>query len=103
LRNRKDTPSRGLPALPHGLPTLPKAKTSGDGKVLLQTQVDLVVATQFDALARANGHKRAAYLRHLIELHVNALTPELLRALKRTQARVLPKTKTKTVRKKESP
>jgi len=44
--------------------------------VLLQTQVGVAVAAQFDALAHANGHKRAAYCGHLVELHVEALTPE---------------------------
>jgi hypothetical protein len=54
-------------------------------KVLLQTHVDFDVGRKFDALARSNGHKRASYLRHLVELHVKALTPKLLRALQRAQ------------------
>ena len=48
---------------------------------LVQTTVDPTVLRKLDALARATGHKRASYLRHLIELHVKALSPTLAVAL----------------------
>ena len=54
-------------------------------KVLVQTNVSLAIARQLDALAKATGHKRASYVRYLIELHVKALTPRLARALKQSQ------------------
>jgi predicted DNA-binding protein len=37
---------------------------------LVQTVLDLPVLRKLDALAKAAGHKRAGYLRHLIEMHV---------------------------------
>jgi len=48
---------------------------------LVQTTVDPVVLRKLDALAKATGHKRAGYVRHLIELHVKALSPNLAVAL----------------------
>ena len=48
---------------------------------LIQTTVDLPTTRKLDALARAHGHKRAEYLRHLVELHVRALHPKLARVL----------------------
>ena len=50
---------------------------------LLQTVVRPTVLRQLDALARATGHTRASYLRHLIELHVQAINPRLAKALAR--------------------
>lgn len=47
---------------------------------LVQTTVDQKTLRKLDALARAHGHRRASYLRHLIELHVRALSPELATA-----------------------
>lgn len=44
---------------------------------LIQTTVDANSLKKLDALARATGHKRASYLRHLVEMHVQALTPQL--------------------------
>jgi hypothetical protein len=44
---------------------------------LIQSTVSSAVLRQLDALAKAQGHKRASYLRHLVEMHVRALTPEL--------------------------
>jgi predicted DNA-binding protein len=51
---------------------------------LLQTVVKPTVLRQLDALARATGHTRASYLRHLVELHVKAINPRLAKALART-------------------
>jgi predicted DNA-binding protein len=48
---------------------------------LIQTIVRLSVLRQLDSLARATGHTRASYLRHLVEMHVTALDPRLARAL----------------------
>jgi predicted DNA-binding protein len=48
---------------------------------LIQTVVKPTVLRQFDALARATGHTRASYLRHLVELHVEAINPRLAKAL----------------------
>ena len=50
---------------------------------LLQTVVRPTVLRQLDALARATGHTRASYLRHLVELHVKAINPRLAKALAR--------------------
>ena len=44
-------------------------------KILLQTRVDASVARQLDAMARERGHKRAGYLRHLVETHVKVARP----------------------------
>jgi hypothetical protein len=44
-------------------------------KVLLQTQVDESVASQFDKLAKSNGHRRAGYLRFIVEKLVGAVPP----------------------------
>jgi hypothetical protein len=38
---------------------------------LVQTVVKLSVLRKLDGLAKATGHKRASYLRHLIEVHVD--------------------------------
>ena len=56
-------------------------------KHLVQTVVDEPVLRKLDALAKATGHKRAGYLRHLIEMHVEALTPQMARtfAMSRSQ------------------
>jgi hypothetical protein len=43
---------------------------------LVQTVVNPTVLRRFDLLARSTGHTRASYLRHLIELHVQALCPK---------------------------
>ena len=51
---------------------------------LLQTVVRPTVLRQLDALARATGHTRASYLRHLVELHLKAISPRLAKALART-------------------
>lgn len=48
---------------------------------LIQTTVDLPTARKLDALARVHGHKRAGYLRYLVEMHVRALSPRLAQAL----------------------
>jgi predicted DNA-binding protein len=53
---------------------------------LLQTVVRPTVLRQLDALARATGHTRASYLRHLVELHVKAINPRLAKALARGKA-----------------
>ena len=37
---------------------------------LVQTVLDLPVLRKLDALAKAAGHKRAGYLRHIVEMHV---------------------------------
>lgn len=44
---------------------------------LIQTVVSPPVLRKLDALAKATGHKRASYLRHLVETHVKAVTPKL--------------------------
>lgn len=54
---------------------------------LIQTVVNPSVLRQFDALARATGHTRASYLRHLVELHVRAINPKLAKALATRKAR----------------
>ena len=51
--------------------------------MLIQTVVKPTVLRQLDALARATGHTRASYLRHLVELHVQAINPRLAKALAR--------------------
>jgi len=51
--------------------------------MLIQTVVKPAVLRQLDALARATGHTRASYLRHLVELHVRAINPRLAKALAR--------------------
>lgn len=53
-------------------------------KSLLQANVDASVARKLDALARARGQSRASYLRHLVEMHVRAVTPKILKAIDRT-------------------
>lgn len=50
---------------------------------LIQTTVSLPTLRKLDALARACGHKRAGYLRHLVELHVRALPPKLATSVMR--------------------
>lgn len=37
---------------------------------LVQTVLDLPVLRKLDALAKSAGHKRAGYLRHIVEMHV---------------------------------
>ena len=54
-------------------------------KHLVQTVVDEPVLRKLDALAKATGHKRAGYLRHLIEMHVEALTPQMAKTFAMTQ------------------
>jgi hypothetical protein len=49
--------------------------------VLVQSLVSRSSARKLDSLARARGCSRAAYLRRLVEVHVRAVTPEILRAL----------------------
>jgi hypothetical protein len=51
---------------------------------LIQTTVDASTLRKLDALAKARGHKRASYLRHLVEMHVQALTPELSKITRAT-------------------
>ena len=48
---------------------------------LVQTILSPIVLRKLDALAKATGHTRAGYLRHLIGLHVSALPPKLAKAL----------------------
>jgi hypothetical protein len=54
-----------------------------EGK-LIQTTVAPGVLRKLDILARAQGHRRASYLRHLVELHVQSLTPKLLKITSKT-------------------
>jgi hypothetical protein len=58
-------------------------------KTLMQTTVKNSVVRQFDALARAAGHSRAYYLAQLVELHVRAIKPKLLRSLSKTLPDIL--------------
>ena len=51
---------------------------------LIQTTDDPRVLRKLDALARASGHRRASYLRRLVEMHVRALTPRLLKITSET-------------------
>lgn len=51
---------------------------------LIQTTIDPSVLKKFDALAKARGHRRASYLRYLVEIHVQALTPELSKITRST-------------------
>lgn len=53
-------------------------------KTLVQTHLDSSTARKLKALAVARGQTNAGYLRHLIELHVRAITPKILLALDRT-------------------
>lgn len=53
---------------------------------LVQSMVPHTTRRKLDALARARGCSRAAYLRRLVELHVRAVTPQILRALDRSSA-----------------
>ena len=50
---------------------------------LVQTVVSWKVLKKLDALAKATGHKRASYVRHLIEMHVKAVDPRLARTFTR--------------------
>lgn len=50
-------------------------------KVLVQSLVPATTRRKLDALARARGCSRAAYLAKLVSMHVRAVTPRLLRAL----------------------
>jgi hypothetical protein len=59
-------------------------------KALMQTHIEPSIARKLDALARAAGNTRAGYLRLLIELHVRAITPRLLRSLAKTLPNILP-------------
>ncbi len=59
-------------------------------KSLMQTHVPSGIARKLDALARAAGNTRAGYLRHLIEMHVRAIKPRLLRSLAKTLPNILP-------------
>lgn len=54
-------------------------------KHLVQTTVEKKILRALDSLARSSGHKRAGYLRHLIELHVKAIKPKLLVSLSKTR------------------
>ena len=56
---------------------------------LIQTKVSEETLRALDALARAVGHKRAGYLRHLVEVHVRAIEPKLLTSLSKTRPDVL--------------
>ena len=47
---------------------------------LIQTTVSEKVLRKLDALAKVQGHKRASYLRHLVETHVQALAPSIARS-----------------------
>jgi hypothetical protein len=51
---------------------------------LIQTTISLETLRKLDALARAQGHRRASYLRHLVELHVRAISPRLLKITEKT-------------------
>jgi hypothetical protein len=51
---------------------------------LIQTTVDDKVLRKLDALAKACGHRRASYLRLLVEVHVRALTPRLAKITRST-------------------
>lgn len=51
---------------------------------LIQTTVSEDVLRKFDALAKVGGHRRASYLRHLVELHVRALSPRLAKVTRST-------------------
>ena len=62
-------------------------------KELVQTHLRPQLAKKLDALARAAGNTRAGYLRHLIEMHVDAINPRLLRALARTMPNIMPREK----------
>jgi len=50
-------------------------------RVLAQAAITPSTMRKLSSLARARGCSRAAYLRHLVEMHVRAVTPKLLRAL----------------------
>lgn len=63
------------------MPPEPMSPRPSQDKVLVQTMVRQISARKLDALARARGCSRAAYLRRLVEVHVRAVTPKILRAL----------------------
>jgi hypothetical protein len=50
-------------------------------RVLAQTLLHKTTLRRLDALARARGCSRSAYLCRLVEVHVRAMRPRLLRAL----------------------
>lgn len=60
-------------------------------KHLIQTVVSEPVLRKLDALAKATGHKRAGYLRHLVELHVEALTPQMAKTFAMSMSQTHPK------------
>jgi hypothetical protein len=50
-------------------------------KKLAQTTLSATALKKLDALARAVGSTRAAYLRHLIQSHVKAMSPKILSSI----------------------
>jgi len=56
-------------------------------KVLVQALVSRTTRRKLDALARVRGCSRAAYLKRLVEMHVRAVPPRLLRTLDQTAPR----------------
>ena len=50
-------------------------------KQLAQTTITTTTMRKLDALARADGTTRAGYLRRLIDMHVRAINPKLLKAI----------------------
>lgn len=54
-------------------------------KYLIQTTVSAETRRRLDALAHVMGHRRAGYLRHLVDMHVRALRPKLLATLIKTR------------------
>jgi predicted DNA-binding protein len=59
--------------------------------VLIQSLVPATCRQRLDALARVRGCSRAAYLRRLVEMHVRAVTPTILRALDESAPRPRPR------------
>ena len=54
------------------------AVTDGTGRLIKEGGIaDIIkaISDKLDAMAKNNGHKRASYLRYLIETHVGALNP----------------------------
>lgn len=49
--------------------------------VLVQGRVSPTVARQLDRLANVRGCSRATYVARLVEMHVRALKPTMLRAM----------------------
>jgi predicted DNA-binding protein len=65
----------------HSMPSSQKRKN------LVQALVEPSTLRKLDALAKTRHCKRATYVRHVLETHVQSVTPEILRSLEQTLRR----------------